>query len=315
MIGSGLKKLAQENGMKVAKGVAYGSLQGFAATMSEGSGYKQIVFATKFREAGQDDQLLAQINQVNVQRTYRVQNLNIAPNAIQVVFTDNPGTMKKIQEFLNWFIPLLRQYGATGANICDECGCEIISGRWVLINGIAYHMHESCAEKAKRTIAETEEAEKQQDEGSYATGTVGAFLGAALGAVVWALVLNMGYVASLVGLLIGWLAEKGYTLLKGKQGKAKVAVLILAIIFGVVLGTFAADYLTLAGMINGGELPGLTLGDIPWIIFSLLIEDSSYVAATAGNILMGLLFAGLGVFALLRRTGAAVSGTKVVDLE
>ena len=86
MIGSGLKKLAKENGMKVAQGVAYGSLQGFAATMSEGSGYKQIVFATKFREAGQDDQLLAQINQVNVQRTYRVQNLNIAPNAIQVVF-------------------------------------------------------------------------------------------------------------------------------------------------------------------------------------------------------------------------------------
>jgi len=315
MIGSGLKKLAQENDMKVAKGVAYGSLQGFAATMSEGSGYKQIVFTTKFTEAGRDDQLLAQINQVNVQRTYRVQNLNIAPNAIQVIFTDNPGTMNKIREFLNWFIPLLRQYGATGANVCDECGGEVIGGRWILINGIAYHMHESCAEKAKRTIIESEETEKQQQEGSYATGTVGAFLGAALGAVVWALVLNLGYVASLVGLLIGWLAEKGYTLLKGKRGKAKVAILILAIIFGVVLGTFAADYFTLAGMINGGELPGVTLADIPWLIFYVMSTDSSYVAATVGNILMGLLFAGLGVFAMLKKTGAAVSGTKVVDLE
>ena len=32
------------------------------------------------------------------------------------------------------------------------------------------------------------------------------------------------------------------------------------------------------------------------------------------NVLMGLLFAGIGVFSLLRKTGKAVSGTKVVDL-
>lgn len=117
MIGSGLKKFAQENGMKVAKGVAYGSLQGYAATLSEGSGYKQIVFATKFADVAQRDQMLNEVNQVNIQRTYRVQNLNIAPNAIQVVFMDNPGTMKKINEFIAWFLPLLRQYGATSANV------------------------------------------------------------------------------------------------------------------------------------------------------------------------------------------------------
>ena len=37
MIGSGLKKLASENGMKVARGVAYGALRGYAATLSEGN--------------------------------------------------------------------------------------------------------------------------------------------------------------------------------------------------------------------------------------------------------------------------------------
>ena len=39
MIGSGLKKLANENGMKVAHGVAYGSLRSYAATLSEGTLY------------------------------------------------------------------------------------------------------------------------------------------------------------------------------------------------------------------------------------------------------------------------------------
>ena len=43
LIGSGLKKLAKEYGMTVS-GVAYGSLGGFAATLSEGAGFKRIVF-------------------------------------------------------------------------------------------------------------------------------------------------------------------------------------------------------------------------------------------------------------------------------
>lgn len=50
MIGSGLKKYALEHGMKVSNGVAYGSLRGFAATLSEGSGYKQIMVTTKFSD-------------------------------------------------------------------------------------------------------------------------------------------------------------------------------------------------------------------------------------------------------------------------
>ena len=127
--------------------------------------------------------------------------------------------------------------------------------------------------------------------------------------------LNLGYVASVVGLLIGWLAEKGYNLLHGKQGKAKVLILILAVIFGVLLGTFTADAITLAGMIGGGELPGFAMGDIPGIIMILLADDAEYRAATIGNILMGLLFAALGVFALLRKAGKAVSDTKYVELK
>lgn len=315
MIGSGLKKLAQENGMKIAKGVAYGSLQGFAATLSEGAGYKQIVFTTKFTDAAQMDAMLAQINQVDIQRTYRVQKLNLAPDAIQIVFMDNPGTMNKIREFLGWFLPLLRQYGATPVNICTECGCEITAGRWLMVNEVAYYLHDACAEKTRRDITANEQAEKEQRTGSYGMGILGAFLGAALGAVVWALVLNMGYVASLVGLLIGWLAEKGYTLLKGKQGKGKVAVLIVAIVFAVVLGTLASEYITVVSMINSGELIGFAVGDAPMLIFYLLSVDSEYLMAILGNVAMGMLFAALGVFALLKKTNAEVSDSKIVVLE
>ena len=315
MIGSGLKKLARENGMTVSNGVAYGSLKGYAATLSEGSGYKQIVFTLQFAGAGKSDELLEKVNQRNFGREFRVKNLSVAPNGVCVVFLDNPGTMKKIYAFLDWFLPLLGESSATGVNICTECGCEVTAGRWVLIDGVAFHLHDSCAEKVKRQTAEAETAQKEADTGSYFTGLLGSLGGAAIGAVVWAIVLNLGYVASVVGLLIGWLAEKGYTLLKGRQGKAKVLILILAIVFGVLLGTLTADVITLAGMISGGELPGYTYGDILPMIFLLLTEEAEYASATMSNILMGLLFAALGVFALLRKTGKAVADTKFVDLK
>ena len=315
MIGSGLKKFAVENGLRVAKGVAYGNLRGFAATLSEGSGYKQIVITTKFADPNKLQELQAAVNQKNIAREYRVQRLDFGVDGIRIVFGDTVGTMKKIAAFVDWFFPMLHVYGVQGAELCGECGGQLTGGCWKLINGVAYHMHESCAEHVRGQIASDNESRKLESEGSYVTGLFGALLGAAIGAVVWALVLNAGYVASLVGLLIGWLAEKGYNLLKGKQSKGKVVILAVAVVLGVVMGTFAADVMTLVQLINETEGMMLTYGDIPQFLLMLLQEDAEYAAAVATNIGTGLLFAGLGVFALLRKTGAEVADQKFGDLD
>lgn len=314
MVGSALKKLAKQNGMKVDRGVAYGDLRGYAATLSEGAGWKQIVFATSIADSVKKTEFMDAVGAVDVTKQYRVQKLGITPRAIQVTFLDNPGTMKKIHAFLEWFIPLLDIFSATKSNVCAECGYEVSGGKWVLVNGVAYYLHEACAEHVKQEIEATNTQEKESATGSYATGAIGAFLGATVGAVVWAVVLLLGYVASIVGFVIGWLAEKGYSVLKGKNGKAKIVILVLAIIFGVVAGTIAADAMSLAQMINNGELPGWTMGDIPQMLL-ILLEDGEYVAATAKNILLGLLFAALGVFALLRQTGKEVSGIAFAELK
>ena len=310
MVGGALQKLAKQNGMQMANGVAYGSFRGFATTFSEGSGYKRIDISVTFPQPGQRESVMDAVSAVNVQKEYRIQRLNIGPKFISIIFLDNPGTMKRVNAFIDWFFPLLAENGVTGADICPECGTQVAEGGWYLINGIAYHMHGSCAERVESQIQESEQQRKDEDTGSYLQGTVGAFLGSALGAVVWALVLTMGYVASLVGLLIGWLSEKGYTLFHGKKGKGKLAILIFAIVFGVVLGTLAADGIALAQMISDGELPGFTYGQIPDLILTLFMNDPDYVSATLSNVGLGLLFAALGVWALLRKTGKEVSGTK-----
>lgn len=314
MIGSGLKQLAAENGMRVSNGVAYGSLKGYAATLSEGSGYKAIVFSLTFPSEEQRDGLLDAANAADIQKQYRVQKLTVAPKAIQIVFQDNPGTMKKIREFLDWFVPLLGQYSATPADICLECGGQVSAGSWKLIDGIAFHLHDSCAEKLRGQVAASNETRKEEAQGSYGMGLLGALLGAAIGAVLWALVLNLGYVAALVGLVIGWLAEKGYTLLHGKQGKGKVAILIVAILVGVTLGTIGADVFTLVSMINAGEVP-LTYGDIPEFLLYMLQTDDKYVTVALTNLGIGLVFAGLGVYGILRKTGKEVADTAFVDLK
>ena len=315
MIGSGLKKLANENNMKVAHGVAYGALRGYAATLSEGNGYKQMVLSTKFGDPEKLRELQGKLNSRNIQRELRVRELTFAPNAVSVIFMDNPGTMKRIREFIDWFFPMLDEAGATKWDVCTECGFQVTGGTWRLVDGVAFCLHESCAEKLTRDIDAEKAERKESDTGSYFTGLLGALAGSALGAVLWAVILSLGYVASIVGFVIGWLSEKGYNLFRGKQGKAKIAILIIAVIFGVLLGNFAADAFSLATMIADGELPGFGLVDIPGMILLLLLSEPEYRSATVSNVLMGLLFAGLGVFSLLRKTGKEVTGTKIITLE
>lgn len=314
MISSALKKLAQQHDMHIAHGIAYGSLSGYAATLSEGSGWKMLQLTTNFPDTNKLTELQMTVNSRELSKEFRVQELTFARGRITIAFRDNPGTLKRIEAFLAWFLPLLDTAGATRVNICTECGGQITAGCWKLIGGAAYYLHEGCAEHIRQSLSMEDEQRRQEDTGSYVTGLAGALIGAALGAIVWAIVLNVGYVASVVGLLIGWLAEKGYELLHGKQGKAKIAILVISIIFGVLLGTFAADAFTLAGWISDGELSGYTYSDIPWLIGFLMESNSDYVSGTLSNVAMGLLFAALGVFSLLRKAGNEVSSVKYIDL-
>lgn len=316
MIGSGLKKFANENGLIVSNGVAYGNLRGYAVTLSEGNGYKQMVFSTQFFDPVKKTEFTDAISQVGNKALYdsfRVNNLGIDAKTIRVVFRDSVGTMDKLRAFVDWFLPYLRAYGASVFDACTVCGGQVTNGNWVMVDGVCHYVHSTCADRLANDVNSYNDNQKQSREGSYLSGGIGAFVGAALGAIVWAIVLMGGYVASIVGLLIGWLADKGYSLLKGKQGKAKVVILILAVIFGVLLGTLAADVFTIVNMINNDELYGVTYSDIPELM-SILFENEEYVSTTAENVIMGLVFAGIGVFAMLYRAGKEVADVKFKKL-
>lgn len=304
-----VKNFAKANGLKIAKNIAYGNLRGYAATVSVGQGFVQIILSTSFPDANDQRAVEETLRQANLSKEYGVLSLDFFPKNIRISIGY---TLKKhltrAEAFLNFFCPLLDEHHATGVHICPECGGDITAGCWKLINGIAYHLHTECGSRINRDINNADQAKKDSDTGNYVTGFIGAMLGAALGGIAWGLVLLIGYVASVVGLLIGFLAERGYTLLKGKRGIGKVIILILATIFGVVFGIFFSDAVTLL------MKPSVRFGDLSEL-FTLLFQNDDYIRSTIGNIVLGLIFAGLGVFGLLRATGKEVSDTKVIDLE
>ena len=120
-------------------------------------------------------------------------------------------------------------------------------------------------------------------------------------------VLFIGYVASIIGFVIGWLAEMGYTLLHGKKGIVESIILGFAVIFGVLFGTIFSQSITLVK-------EGFEVGELPKL-FSLLFQDSKYVMASLFDIILGLVFAALGAFSLIKGAGKKGSKTKVIDLE
>lgn len=179
MIGSALKKLAKQHQLTVDKGIAYGSLGGYAVTLSEGSGWKRIVFSTQFVNPAGRTGIMDAVSGRDMKKEFRVSELTVGSKMIVVTFLDNPGTMKRIQAFLDWFLPLLDSYGASGVDICPECGGEISGGSWAMVNGIAHHYHSGCAAHVRQSLEAEQERRSQEDRGSYAAGLLGSLLFAA----------------------------------------------------------------------------------------------------------------------------------------
>lgn len=311
MISSGLKKLAQSYGMQI-NGVAYGDMRGYAATLSEGSGWRRLDITGRFDDVQKQNELQSALNTRNLQKEFAVQQLSVSGRGISVTFLAGLGALKKLSAFLDFFLPLLPQSGLTGSGICPECGNELYgNGKWKSIDGVAYHLHEACAERLRRSTAEVEQESRR--EGSYGTGLIGAIIGGLIGAVVWALVLNLGYITSLVGLLIGFLAERGYHFLRGKEGKGKLVILILVSLVCVIIGTLGADVIEIVKLIKDGTLM-LSYGQIPELMWLMFTEEAEYMRAVLANLGLGVLFAGLGLYGMLSRTYRAARGVRFRDL-
>lgn len=224
------------------------------------------------------------------------------------------GIMKRLEPFIDWFMPIVAASGAP-ESICPECG-NPMQGDEVkkLLGGHAVCMHSACAQALINNV-KAEEEEFKNSESNAGKGLLGSVIFGLVSAIPWAVVYALGWFVGWLGALIGAAIVKGYTMFGGKVKKSVIPIMALLVIICVVFAQFLGDGIQLAYYISNGTLYG-EWSDIPEYM-SLLFEDSHYIKTFVGNILIGILFAGLGVWGIFKtliKNVSSVSKT-IVDLE
>lgn len=133
---------------------------------------------------------------------------------------------------------------------------------------------------------------KEQKKGSYITGTIGAILGGAVASIPWILVYSFGnMIVAALALLIAGGAFLGYKLFRGRIGKGLPAIITLVSIIVVTVVTLVVCPIILMAK-EGVEVSVFNL--------KMLYSSSEMKAAIVQDLMMSLLFTGLGIASIVR---------------
>lgn len=299
MVGTAIKKFAKEKEWTIKNGISFGIYRGYMMSMQEGAGWKSLSIAARFENDDALNSAYELLNDKKIMKEYRITDSTITPSSVIISFLDNPGTMKKILEFMESFCDGLDSFCAKGVNYCSSCGQEFNSSSAVpaVMNDVVYLLHESCMDKDDETMQHLKD-EKAKD-GSTLLGLIGALAGALLGAIPWAVASYFGWFVSWFGFLIGIASQKGYELLKGKESRAKGFVIIVATVIGIIIAESVAIMVSI-GVMWTQEGYDFYLLDIVYSYAYALATDSSLLVAVLGEIALGFVFAALGIWSIIR---------------
>lgn len=299
MVGTGIKKFAKENSWTVKNGIAFGVYRGYMMSMQEGAGWKSLSIAARLESDDAIKSAYELLNDKDIMKEYRITASQVTATSVFITFLDNPGTVKKIFAFMDSFCDGLDSFGAKGAKYCSSCGQELYDSNAVpaVMNDVVYLLHESCMNKDDETMNSIK-VEKAK-EGSTLLGSIGAFAGALIGSIPWAVAYYFGWFVGWFGFIIGIAAKKGYELLQGKESRAKGVIVIIA----TFIGTFFAESIALMvtmGIAWSQEGIDFYLLDIVYSYFYALAMDSELLMAVLGEVAVGLIFAVLGIWSVVK---------------
>ena len=312
---SALKRFAAENGMKMAKGCAYGELGGFLVSLFNENNFRSMyINYAAGADVPEENEKRARLDAflASAKAQGNVLSYNVLNDGVQMSFRANGKGMASLRALLPQLLGALAQEGFIGTACCSRCGGAADgTEKIVLQNGRAQLMHEACI---TALADEQREAVQQQSHSgnNYWMGLLGAVLGTLVGLIPWVLLARAGYFASIAGFLIGLCAKKGYELFRGKLGRPKLVVLIVCSVLGVVLAQYVDVLIELIIGLDGyffsfGEMIVLTaqfILTVPEVLTPFLI-----------NLVLGLVFAlaGLwGVFAQTKQEVDMASGKMTV---
>ena len=309
MIKGDLLKLAEEFELKQEQGVAYGIVKGYAVTFTSGAGNQRLMIATRFASNTDKDALMHIIDQQDLKGQYNVRKLQIAKKVIFVSFSDRPDNEEKIRSFIDWFFPLLEQFGASAADICVQCqeAIEEEEACWILRDGAtAFRMHKACAEELKKTVEDQNQGYQAKSNGSLGKGILGLLIGILLGAALWILMQLVHFYAPIAGLANGWLVVFFYGKMKGSNHKLRIPLMVISGILSICLSVVCCELTAL--LQKGYALQSFSL------FFQALSTNVDFQGGIFGNVMMGSLFMCLGIFMSLKSIARNTTTLVVTDL-
>lgn len=300
MIALALRKFAKENGMRINRGVGYGNLHGYAAMLSEGMGYKEVVISLRFPDTTALHAFRKRVKKKSVRKHFQLEKMEIGSRRIHIRFLDHYGDTKNIRAFCKWFFPLLKKSGAQGTDTCPLCSQpNDHRSKWKKADRTVMLVHESCAEDYERKRLSKDL--RRKDKESYAKGFAGAVLGGLLGCVFWISLLQIGYISVWGGIILGFTTFSGYDLFNGRQGRGKVPIVTLILLFCICFSNCVNLCLTFFSAFREHTVQ-MPLNQMLAFIGEQLKSNSELRHAHHANILASLLMGFVGTCAPLYRS-------------
>ncbi|HPJ03330.1 MAG TPA: hypothetical protein PKU80_10860 [Candidatus Limiplasma sp.] len=239
-------------------------------------------------------------------RTYKLAKVRTenGNQYIAVEFRRTGRAVKYIGELIKTVSAGLAGLGFATSMVCGHCRQAIESGEVpVRVGHDVYPMHDNCAQAVERES----DSQPETKNGSLIAGVAGALLAAIVASIPWAVILAAGYMASIVGLLIGFVVSKGYDLLHGRQGRAKIIIVILCVLLSVALGqllgtsySIAQAYDETQAGLKENEYMIMTKSEfILWSWPNLIWTDADARGEVLKNFGVGVFFALLGCYSML----------------
>lgn len=253
-----IRKLAGKYGLKCDTGYAYGTYQGFDLCVTVFAQEINLIVYAHTDTAGEDSayELRRYLRGADLKKKYRINHSTVLDGDVMVNFKDLPGSIGKLEAFLEELLVFLPKYGFS-SDYCPHCGKPLNgAGRWYgekLMDPM--HLHPECAEamnqkfaedypkeKAKNEKAKKEaQAKNQKKKENHRTGLFAALLAALCGAVAIGLAFDKAATYFLLMLcLVGLVCEAIYFHFYQRCNLRTVVSILFACFVSVALGLLPA---------------------------------------------------------------------------
>ena len=130
-------------------------------------------------------------------------------------------------------------------------------------------------------------------------GIVGALLGSLIGVAAIVLLDQLGYVAAVSGIVMGFCALKGYEILGGKLSKLGVVISVIIVILMIWVGTRASWALALQQQIYTEESAFTVFSQFDKAVDSLKAQGVDITADFTESLIMQYVFSAIGCASMM----------------